>query len=123
MGAVKLDGEALFGDGPAEVVAGGLSLRRAEHEAPGGDGVRVIGQGRGGRTIVQQGELVADTAQELQGMVSAIEVKLDGQPHVLTDERGTTWADVVMLTFEPKAIRRAGTRVVASYRVEYVQVS
>jgi len=84
--------------------------------------VRVIGQGRSGRTIVQVGELLADTAAGMKVLMDRIEAKLDGLGHDLVDAHGRVWGETVMLAFEPGAMRRVGTRFRVSYRIDYVAV-
>ena len=118
----SFDGQDLFSSGPHRFEVGGLTLRHAEQAAPGGDGAAVVGQGRSARTIVQHGELLADSAAFLRELTALIEAKLDGLEHELIDDAGRLWSNVVMVKFEPEVMKRIGTRLGVSYRVEYVQV-
>lgn len=120
---LSFDGENLFDSGPHRLHVGGLSLRHVLHEAPGGEGVRLTSHGRPGRSLTQTGELVADDATALAALTDAIEHKLDGQARTLAEDGGPSWANVVMLSFEPEAAQRVGTRVRIGYRIQYLQVT
>ena len=111
----------LFGSGPHGFLVHGRSLRHATHEPVGADGVHLAAQGRSGRRIEQTGTLVADDIAPLQSQVDAIESAMDGVAGQLVDDRGRIHADVLMIRFQPGAIRRIGTRVGLDYRIEYIQ--
>jgi hypothetical protein len=119
---VEVDGEALFASGPSRLIAGGLDVQQARQPAVTGDGVHVAHQGTGGRTIRQRGTLIGDDVDELAAQRAAIEAKLDGARHVLTDEAGRRWDAVMMLRFEPAEVKRVGARWKVDYEVTYLQV-
>ena len=116
------DNEALFGSGPARFKIGPVKLRYAIQDSPGSLGARLDGQGTEARRINQAGVLVADTTDELQAQVDAIENKVDGFAHVLIDSLGRVWSNTVMLEFDTDSFERVGARWKAAYRVEYLQV-
>ena len=120
---VTFGGEAIFGDGPATVMARGRALRHAVQEGVGGEGERVVGQGVRGRELEQRGELVADSMDELRAMVAGIEARLDGAVRELRDDVGRVWPAVVMTGFEPGQVVRLGVRWKAGYVVRYFQGS
>lgn len=114
--------QELFRSGPHRFHVHGLSQRHATHEQPGADGVRVTVMGRTGRSIDQSGTLLADTAQQLQQQIDAIEAAMDGQPVELIDDFSRVWPGVVMLGFKPQPIRRVGLRLAVDYIIHYLQV-
>ena len=118
---VRFAGEALFGDGPARVVAGGRRLRHAVQEGVGGEGERVVGQGVSGRELEQCGTLVADSVDELTTAMQGIEARLDGRVGELRDGQGRVWPGVVMTAFEPGEVMRLGVRWKVDYVVRYFQ--
>ncbi|MCC7145157.1 MAG: hypothetical protein IT443_01790 [Phycisphaeraceae bacterium] len=118
----RFNGQDLFGSGGHEFEVGGLSLRHVLQESPGGLGVRVVGQGRGGREIRQSGELRADTPAKLEALMGAIEEQLDGLAHELSDGQGQVWAQTVMMSVERGTTERLGPRWKMEYRITYLQV-
>lgn len=119
---IRFDGEALFDTGPSRLTIGGVGLRHASQPALDGAGEQVAGQGRAARTITQHGTLRADSYQALLAQRAAIEAKLDGLAHTLTDAQGQSWPNVLMLRFEPSDITRLGPRWKLDYRIEYLQL-
>ena len=115
-------GEDLFGSGPHRFHVHGVEQRAVRHGQPGVDGEAVTVLGRGGRRIDQEGTLLADDVATLTEQLSRVESKADGRKAELVDDVGRRWADVMLLRFEPGAIRRQGPRLAVDYRVEYVQV-
>jgi len=111
----------LFGSGPHRFVAHGRTLRHAIHEPPGGDGVQIAAQGRGGRHIEQAGTLVADNVAGLQNQIDAIEATMDGVAGDLIDEQGRTFAGVLMLSFDCGRVRATGRRLAVDYTASYLQ--
>jgi len=115
--------QSLFDSGAHVFRVGGLSLRHVLTETPGGRGVQLTSQGRSGRAIEQTGTLIADDVETLDAMRAAIEALIDGQTHELIDDTGRRWPQTVMLSFEPGAAGRLGTRWQAAYRIQYLQVT
>jgi len=118
----SFNGQDLFGSGPHRFHVRGVAMRHEQHAMPGADGVRVTALGRTGRTIDQAGTLLADDIGAMQSQLDAIEAAIDGQPADLVDADARTWTNVVMLEFQPEAIRRVGVRFAADYVIRYVQV-
>jgi len=116
------DNESLFNSGPTRFNVGKVMIRHTTQHPPGSLGVRLDSQGREARQIIQTGTLIADTSNELQKLVDAIEAKADGLPHVLVDNLGRVWNSAVMLSFDPEPYRPVGVRWKVDYRVEYLQV-
>ncbi|NJL31003.1 MAG: hypothetical protein HC898_04895 [Phycisphaerales bacterium] len=112
----------LFATGPSWAHIGGLSLRHALQQVPGGQGVQLSPQGRSGRSIKQRGELFGDSPEALSSQTRAIEAMLDGRAYRWCEEGVRELDDVVMLSFEPGPMRRVGTRWELTYRVEYLQL-
>ncbi len=119
----RFGGKALFDSGPSEVRVGGLSIRHVLQQTPGGRGVRLTHLGHHGRSIVQEGVLVADDREGVRALGAGIEAMLDGVAYELVDGGGVSWAGVVMLSFEPEAVGRVGARWRMGYRVQYLQVA
>jgi len=94
----------------------------SSHTQPGADGVRLTTSGRTGRRIDQTGTLLADTAEQMQQQLDAIEAAMDGQPAELIDDLYRVFSGVVMLAFDPQPIRRVGLRLAVDYLIEYQQV-
>lgn len=118
----SFDGQALFDSGPYQFHVGGMSLRHVVQDTPGGMGVRLSDLGTKGRAIVQEGDLIADDMGALQGLIDAVEAKVDGLAHELIDDQDRSWPGVVMLAFEPQPVTRLGPRWRVRYRIEYLQV-
>ena len=116
------DGQNLFASGPHTFQVGGLSLRHVLQETPGSRGVRLSAQGQHGRSITQLGQLLADNPAAMQAQMEAIEAMLDGQPRTLVDDTDRSWPHTVMLAYEPKTMRRLGSRWWVAYQVTYVQL-
>jgi len=116
-------GQNLFGSGAHQFHVGGLTLKHMLHEVPGGRGVRISAQGYTGRGITQTGDLLADTPEQLRGLMDAVEACLDGRVGELRDEIGRLWANVVMLSWEPAPMRAAGSRWAVAYRVQWLQLT
>jgi len=116
------DNESLFNSGPTRFKIGKVVLRHAAQQPPGSMGVRLDSQGREARQIIQAGTLLGDTPEQLQQQVDAIEVKVDGLPHILIDNFDRVWNNTAMLSFDPEPYVRVGARWKADYRVEYLQV-
>jgi hypothetical protein len=119
---VSFDGQTLFASGPSRFQMAGRALRHAVGQTPGSLGSRVVGQGLEGRRIRQTGTLIADSTEQLQQQMDAIELKLDGLGHVLVDDAERSWPNTVMLKFETKALNRVATRWKVAYSIEYLQV-
>lgn len=115
-------GKDLFGSGPHRFTIGGIAARTAVHTMPGVDGVRRTPGGRSPRSIEQRGTLIADDLASLDALRAAIEAELNGRTGELIDEFNRSHADVVMLTFESKQVRRVGPRYALDYTIEYEQV-
>ena len=118
----SFNGQELFSSGPHRLEIGGVSLRHAVHETPGSQGVQITGQGRGARSIVQTGDLLADSMAALRTLITAIESMVDGRPYVLLDDYGESWPNTVMTEVAPVRINRVGPRYHAWYRIEYLQI-
>lgn len=116
------DGQELFAGGPHRFHVHGLAQRHVTHEQPGADGVRVTVMGRTGRSIDQTGTLLADTVEQLQRQIDAIEAAMDGQPAELVDDLSRVWPNVLMLAFKPQPTRRVGLRLAVDYIINYLQV-
>ena len=119
--SITFGNKALFDSGPARVHIGGRSLRHATEPTLTAQQSHVFSQGTAPRTITQTGALIADTADDVQTLAEAIEQKLDGTPRSLVDHLGRTWADTVMVKFEPAPATQLGTRWKIDYRIEYLQ--
>lgn len=113
----------LFSSGPHLFFVAGMSLRRSLAQAPGSQGAELSPQGVEPRTITQHGHLLADTPEQLQAQIRAIEVMLDGLPRMLIDDVSRRWEQVVMTDIEPQEMRRVGTRWCVPYRIKYLQVT
>ncbi len=118
----RFNNQNLFATGPALLHVGGRSLRHVIHQSPHRDGVALTAQGQSGRSITQRGDLMGDDPASVDAQRQSIEAALDGQAHDLDDDIGRRWTNVVMLSFEPGPVRRAGTRWAMSYRVTYLQL-
>jgi len=119
---VTFDNESLFDSGPARFKIGPVKLRHTVQNPPGSLGARIDAQGTEARRISQAGVLIVDTSAELQALVDAIENKIDGLAHVLSDNLGRVWNNTVALEFQAETFVRVGARWKTSYRVEYLQV-
>ena len=116
------DGQDLFSSGPHRFHVGWLALRHVLQLTPEQRGVRLSSQGQSGRAIAQTGDLLADDSGQLTALTQAVEDKLDGRAAELIDDLGRCWKQVVMLSFEPAAVRRVGPRWAVRYRITYLQV-
>ncbi|MFI4860969.1 MAG: hypothetical protein ACIAXF_09845 [Phycisphaerales bacterium JB063] len=114
--------QPLFASGPSRTTPGPVELRTAKQDAPAGVGTTLLSQGKHARAIRQQGQLHADSPAELYELMDAIEDMIDGLPYTFCDEHGRAWLNTVMTRFEPGAVVRCGTRVMADYEIHYTQV-
>ena len=115
-------GEDLFNSGSHNFHIGGLSLRHVLNETPGSRGVQISSLGQHGRSIEQQGDLLADDPDKLRLLTDAIEMKLDGLSYTLVDHFNRSWLNTVMLVFDPSPEIRLGARIKVSYRIQYLQL-
>ncbi len=119
---VLLDNVAIFASGTTVLQAGPIKLRHTIRNTPGSYGARLDIEGKEVRQIDQSGCLIADTSSDLQTLIDAIQSKLDGLSHTLTDDHDKTWTDCVMISFKPGAFVRIGKRWKCDYTIEYLQV-
>lgn len=119
----RFGGEDLFGSGAHGFHVGGVEQRRVRHAEAGADGAALTVLGKGSRRIEQEGTLLADDVGGLAEQVTRIEAVMDGRKAELVDDAGRRWPNVMMLKFEPGAIRRKGARLAVDYRVQWEQVS
>ncbi len=119
---VTFDNEVLFESGTSRFLIGPIKLRHAVQNSPGSVGARLDAQGVEARQIKQVGELLADDPSGLQAIIDSIKQKMDGFPHLLTDNLGRDWPDTVMAEFEAGDFVRVGARWKTVYTVKYWQV-
>lgn len=112
----------LFGSGPHQFVVHGLTMRLAEHELAGTDGVKASALGRSARRVDHTGTLIADDLAGLDALIGSIESAIDGQSGLLEMSDGRTLSNVMMVQFDPGAMYRHGPRLAVDYQIHYTQV-
>ena len=102
MAAPLLDGSAVFG--VSTICIGPTSHPRREQKAnyPGLDGTERLDMGDQGKVTVITGRLFGATEGDLASAFGNLDSYADGQLHVLTDARGTTWSNVIVGSPEPE---------------------
>lgn len=89
---------------------------------PGLDGELLLDMGLRSRAIEQQGRLTADSASELEALLSAITQRDDGQLHILVDGHGRTFENVLIEQFAPTTPLNRGRQFWCDYTLRYRQV-
>lgn len=109
-----------------DMTVGAMPPSLQQNVYPGANGIEVLFMGsRGGRTTVQ-GATVADNAADLAVAEQAIRtLQVSGQPYTLVDTTGTSWTNVIMLTFQPEGriLPTAGGGVARKYSAEFLHIS
>ena len=118
----SLDGNDLFGSGPHTVQPGSWQRQVSRRSFSGVDGEFLLDQGRRSREVRQEGRLQAETAEALEGLVGQIEPFIDGELHVLVDDLGREFPDVIVESFEPAGAVQRGRGFWCDYRVIYRQL-
>jgi hypothetical protein len=115
--ALTVDGDALFGPGPHEVVAGAVQRRAKETLFPGLDGVYLLTLRGDRQPIAQQGLLVGTdlTVTEAEAALQALKDGLnalvyDGT-HSLVDDFGRTYSGLVLEEWRPTGPREGPVRL------------
>ena len=114
--------QELFNSGPSRLTPGPIALRSSEQNGPAGEGTALLSQGQHARTILQRGQLRADSKVALYELMDRIEDMIDGLAYTLVDADGKPWLGCVMTRFEPTAVTRRGARVSVDYEIHYTQV-
>jgi len=117
-----LDQQDLFGSGPHSVSVGSPVRQFERRSFAGVDGELLLDMGLRGRLLTQAGRLQADTAEDLQQIVTQIEAILDGKLHTLIDNHGLEHAGLLVEDFQLTTPIRRGRRFWCDYTVGYRQV-
>lgn len=117
-----LDGQALFDDREATVVAGSPSRASVERAVAGLDGVLSIDLGARPRQIRQTGSLRAVSRTAMQARLSSIAAFIDGRLHTLSTADGKIFGNLRMDVFTQLRERTGGTGVVVEYEIVYTQL-
>lgn len=122
-GRILFDGKDLFGPGEHVIIPQAWQRRRIDYAAAGLDGVVSLDLGRRSRTLRQTGRLSADSVNELQKMIAAIEARSDGGAYELFDRYGTSYNHVRLDGFQQKGPIRRANLVCCDYEIIYTQLS
>lgn len=95
---------------------------RAEKSGPGTDGVISIPLGRRSRRLFQAGTLRAQSRPALDNLVSRIESLAGTGDISLRTERGRTYRDLRIDTFQTGIALYAGTGFLCDFNIEYTQL-
>lgn len=117
-----LDGQALFDDREATVVAGSPSRASVERAVAGLDGVLSIDLGARPRQIRQTGSLRAVSQTAMQTRLSSIAAFIDGRLHTLSTADGQVFGNLRMDVFTQLRERTGGTGVIVDYEIVYTQL-
>ncbi len=117
-----LDGNDLFGSGPHALQPGPWQRSLQRRGFAGVDGELVLDLGMRSRPISQRGRLQANTADDLQALISPIEALTDGQLHTLTDNHGRIFSRVLIETFQTTTPVKRGRGFWCDYEITYRQL-
>ena len=115
-------GTNLFASGPAELRTGRLRRRTDRRSLAGQNGQLAMDLGRDSRAIEQTGRLQADTLEDLQALIDAIEVRLDGQVRSLVAPSGASH-DCLIEEFELTRGPARGRGFWCEYRILYRELT
>lgn len=118
----RLDDQPLFDSGPSTLCPGPWTRQAVRRGLPGLDGELVLDLGLRSRTLQQTGRLESATAAGLHAQIEAIEARLDGQPHTLTDAHGRLFDRILLERFELTGPVRLGRSFWCDYRITYRQL-
>lgn len=118
---ITYNGLNLFCSGPGRISPGEITSRAAITQTPDATGTTVISQGLEPRAITQHGTLIADSAGQLQSLISRIEHYVGQGDATLVDENAKPWPHCVMRRFETNNPRRVGPRHAVDYTIAYLQ--
>jgi len=124
-----IDGNAVFGTGPVEVVAGGLERDCVQTPFNGGAGVYLLGLGGDRRTIKVTGDLKgaatggAGAAAALKALMDGLDALVQADNHTLIDAFGLTWTGVCLVEWSPTGPRSGtdATEVVQPFDSTWLQ--
>ncbi len=120
---ITFNGQRFFERGRHRMVAGSPERRTMDQTAAGVDGVLGVDLGGCGRTLTQDGVLVAVDNEALADLVTRIESYIDGLAYRLIDERGVVYDNVRLVRFDAQPAVSSGRLVCCRYRIEYRQLS
>ncbi|MFW6133075.1 MAG: hypothetical protein ACOC8F_04205 [Planctomycetota bacterium] len=119
---ITLDGDALFASGPHAVRVESPQRAVRRRGLPGLDGELVLDMGLRSRRLVQTGRLIGTSAADARDLIAAIEARIDGDTHTLTDGLGRSFPRVLVESFAPAAPVRHGRAYWCDYTVTYRQL-
>ncbi len=117
-----LDNQDIFGSGPHSIRTSSWERNLDRRGFAGLDGELVLDMGLRGRNIHQTGRLQAQTASQLQSLITQIESFIDGKLHTLEDNYGTTYDSLVIEEFKPTTPLKLGRGYFCEYEVRYRQL-
>jgi hypothetical protein len=117
-----LDGQDVFGSGPAAFRTGSWERAVVRRDFPGLHGELMLDLGLRSRVIVQTGRLQAATADALAEQIRRLEVAVDGSCHALTDNHGRYYWPVIVEEFQPATPVNCGRGFWCEYTVRYRQL-
>jgi hypothetical protein len=117
-----LDGQNVFGSGPAAFRTGSWQRAAVRRSFPGLDGELVLDLGLRSREIFQTGRLQSATAEALADQIGLIEGAIDGRCHSLADNHGRAYWPVLVEEFQPSTPVTCGRGFWCEYTVRYRQL-